>query len=361
MPTDELEDVVVPPVLGLDLDKQKEDDADPRNFPYESIAVGGALPQSFSIVSVVTNQRQIDSCVGHGVAGSKSDQEKVQISPRDIWGRCKEAQNYQGYGASINTALKFLNDFGSCEYGMVDEDCTVTRDVYMRVTRTDAIVANELLHKSQSFWFIRPEAYEVIKEALMNENIALVTSLPWFNEYNRPVNGYLPIGKTPATGHCVRFSGWFMEKFADGVDEVWVFTNSFGKGYGVEGKFYIRRRDLARYNFGNFYVTVDMSKDLGKLITQYAGKFVKTADDSRVYLIERATKRHVENELAFWLASPANLVSDVLTIPADELAMFSEGTEVKVTDADPTLLRVIKNMAAMYESNPERAKLLFKF
>lgn len=357
MPTDEIE---FPTVPGLDLAQQKIDDADERNFPYESIALGGPLPLEFELETVTTSQRAIDSCVGHAVAGQKSDQEFVQISPRDLWSRCKEKQNFQGYGTSINLALKALIEFGACEYGMVDEDSTVPRDKYMRVTRSEKVLENAAIHKSGSFWFMRPNAYELIKEALMNERISLVTSFEWKKEYNKPVNGFLPIGKTSSNGHCFRMRGWFMHHFKDGIDEVWKFKNSFGVKYGVNGDFYIRRRDLPQYGFGNFYVTVDIPRDLAELIKKYAGKLVKAPNDARVYLIEKDTKRHIEDELAFWLYTATSL-ADVLQVDTADLELFREGAPIKKTDFDPNLLRIIKNMGLLYESNPEHAKRLFKF
>lgn len=359
MPED-TEEIEFPTVPGLNLEQQKIDDADERNFPYESLALGGPLPLEFSIETVTTSQRAIDSCVGHAVSGQKGDQEKVQISPRDLWARCKEKQNFEGYGTSINIALKALIEYGACEYGMVDEDSTVSREKYMRVTRNEAIIENASIHKSGSFWFMRSNAYDVIKEALMNEKISLVTSLQWFKEYNKTVDGFLPRGKTPSNGHCIRMRGWFMHRFKDGLDEVWIFKNSFGEKYGKNGDFYIRKRDLPQYGLGNFYVTVDIPRDIAELIKKYAGKLVKSANDPKVYLIEKDTKRHIEDELAFWLYTSTGL-ADVLIMDAGDLALFREGAPIKKTDFDENLLRVIRNMGQLYESNPEYAKKLFKF
>lgn len=355
--TDELE---FPTVPGLDLEQQRKDDADPRNFPYESLALGGPLPLEFEVETVTTSQRAIDSCVGHAVAGQKGDQEHVQISPRDLWSRCKEKQNYEGYGTSINLALKALIEFGACEYGMIDESSTVPRDKYMRVDRSPAVIENASIHKSGSFWFMRSNAYEVIKEALMNEKISLVTSMQWKKEHNKPVDGFLPVGKTPSNGHAFRFRGWFMHRFKDGLDEVWKFKNSFGTKYGINGDFYIRRRDLPLYGLGNFYVTVDIPRDIAELIKKYAGLLVKAPNDNRIYLIEKDTKRHIEDELAFWLYTATRL-EDAVPIDPQDLALFREGTPIKRTDFDQNLLRVIRKMGELYEVNPERAKMLFKF
>lgn len=360
--TDEIDEVEIPEFPGLDLELQKEHDNDPRNFAYESIAVGGPLPDEFSADDgYITNQGNIDSCVGHGVGGAKSEQEKKELSRRDLWAHCKEEQGYQGYGTTLNIAMKKVVSPGICDYGMIDESVDVDRVKYMTVTRTEDIVRSERLNRGGSFWFIRPNNLELIKEALYNnKGASLPTSMPWFKEYNRPVNGFLPKGVTPSQGHCIRFAGWHLERFDGVLEEVWKFKNSFGKKWGKNGYFFIRRKDLESFNFGNYYVLVDMERDIAELAAQYSGNLVKTFDSNKVYLIKGEYKHHIEDELAYWLCTAVEL-RDVKTIPNQDLDMFMDGVQIKKTDASEQVLRVVRNMGKLYESNPEYAKRLFKF
>lgn len=342
-----------PTNLGCELEE-----VDSRDFLYENIALGGPLPMSFLIPSQHTNQGAIDSCVGHAVAGAKSTQEVRPLSPRDLWALCKQLDGNTNFGTKITSAMKALIQTGVAGYGLVNEDVKVPRETYMQVENSPEIAESRKENRLLSFWRVNSGNMELAKQALFSEGVPLITSCLWYKEYNYPLNGFLPIPRTPSQGHCFRMVGWTQKEFEDGWDEVYIFLNSYRKTWGENGMFFLRKRDYERHQIGAFYVLVDMPRSIAEVAAKYAGKLVKTADDNRVYFIERDSKRHIENELAFWLFTTQELKAVEPILPG-ELEVLKEGKSIKVSDFDPVVLRAMRNMAWMYQSDPNRATQLF--
>ncbi|OGH90754.1 MAG: hypothetical protein A2507_00915 [Candidatus Magasanikbacteria bacterium RIFOXYD12_FULL_33_17] len=88
------------------------------------------------------------------------------------------------------------------------------------------------------------------------------------------------------------------------------------------------------------------------------GDLVKTPTNPKVYLIQDNKKRHIENELAFWILTDREF-KNVKTVANTVLDNVTEGDTIKVNDFEPSLLRVIKQMSNLYNANPNYAKILF--
>lgn len=345
--------------LGCNLVKEKDEDK--CNFLYEKIALGGEKPEEFIVESPHFYQNGIDACVGMAGAGAKSVQESKELSPRVAWSLCKKEQGYKGWGTYVSILLKVMQNIGIPDYGIVDENPKMDRTKYMKIAEylTDDILNNAFRNRIESYWMVGANNWELAYDAVCNEEIPLITSMPWHKEYNSPKNGFIPHPKSKnSVGHCFVFNGIKLEPLSG--RRVLVFRNSGPKSWGDDNYFYIYEDEAKLYDIRTLFVIKDIPKDLAKLINEYSGKLVKTEKSEKVYFIDKENKRHIENELAFWLFTEKDLSKDIVTIPLMDLKMFDKGNDIKVNDFDPNLLRVIKKMGTLYNNNPEYALELFK-
>ncbi len=275
---------------------------DPRNYPYSAVEEVGTveLPASFRLEPYQYNQRAIDSCVGQAVGGAKSVQEQDQKWTRFLWSLCKREQGYQGWGTNVQLALKMLRKFGIPKQPLDGEnESSLPREEYMRICDNVPLEVYKEAEsgKIASYWYVFANEPERLKRALFTEKVPWVTTMNWFKEYNRPVNGFLPHPRTTSEGHAYIFIGW---EDVNGREK-WIFKNSFGKDWGVNGEFYVWADEVVPvYKMGTFFGILDIPQDKAKVLAKYNGKLVRNADNPAHYYVGGGQIAWIENEQKFY-------------------------------------------------------------
>lgn len=251
----------------------------------------------------VFNQRRIDACVGMGGAIAKSNQEKMLLSPRYLWFLCKRYDDFKGWGTSVYDLMNSLKNFGVLPYGVIDEDTTVDRDTYMRPS--DLPDDHEKLaypYRIESYWRVtdynRTGDPIHLHRAMAHFMEPMVTTLPWYPNMNRTdSNGFVPLPDKTLTpsGHLVVFSRLYT---TGGNDVVYVFKNSWSEHWGLNGEFKIMAKDLHHYNFGGFYIFLDVPADKARVLNKYNKQLVRNAPIDGDYMPEHY---YVSNGQLAWI------------------------------------------------------------
>lgn len=276
------------------------------DYPYEIIAGSSnvPLPKEFEIeMPWHLYQNGIDACVGMAVANAKSVQEGKVVSPRVLWGLAKKEEGYLGWGTYINKVLDALVNFGTTDFGFLDEEVVgVDRQDYMRFEVTNKLREASKPNKALSYWWVKGWQWgeydvEVLKRALFNERIPLITSMYWYDSYNLPASGFLPKPKGDRLGHCFVLRGWRVDESGR---EYLVFRNSWRKEWGVDGDFYIYVDEIEQYHVSTCYVITDIPQDKASLIAKYQGKIIRNADKPEHYFVGKRYIAHIKNEKSFY-------------------------------------------------------------
>lgn len=279
---------------------------DERDFDYSLIAgdPNVELPKSFRVSPIpIYNQGRLDCCVGAGIAAAKSLQEEEVLSMRHAWSLAKKYGALRGYpreayGAYVTDGLKAVVAEGLLLDGTIDEDITVPRLDYMDVTLNKTQERQALKHRALTFWRVTYAAQDVeaIKRAMFETGNAVMTSVLWFSEYNKPKDGFLPNPKTSSSGHFFICTGWDVDK--NGRTYL-IFQNSWGESWGDRGYFYVYQDKVANHNFRSWYIFVDIPKDQALIINKYQGQLIKNTWDNKVYIVSNKHISWIENPYVF--------------------------------------------------------------
>jgi hypothetical protein len=118
----------------------------------------------------------------------------------------------------------------------------------------------------------------------------------WYEEYNRPVKGFLPVGRTAVGGHMI-----VLDELAIINGELCgVFANSFGEAWGEKGYFYIPIREFQARGLGSFWFTLDVEGNYAKILNRYQGQLIKNQSSPKVYYVKGNSVTWVRNERAFF-------------------------------------------------------------
>lgn len=233
------------------------------SYMYEVIAGGVEenRPDTFVIENVPKHyQNGQPCCTCSATSSAKGSQEKKQLSPRVLWAKVKEIDDFPG-GAYISTNLKVLLKFGIPEYGIVNEDVHLSEEEYKNVETTEHIKELSQKHKIKSFWWIYSNDLELQYTALTKEKVPLIVVMPWYKEFNYN-KGFLPEPKTFSDYHAVILKG--RKKDSNGYYRI--YQNSHGESWGDKGDFYIYEKDLEKYKLGTHFVIVDIPQEDAKEI-----------------------------------------------------------------------------------------------
>lgn len=290
---------------------------DARDYLYDDIAGGIELPKNFVLDAEHVYQNGIDSCVGHAVSAAKSVQEGEKLSPRYQWHLAKKEQGYKGWGTSVSLCLKQLVANGALPFGTFNEDVVgVDREDYMRLEVSEALQELAQKYRAKSYWRAGwgTTNLEMVKQAIYEQKVPLVTSMQWYREYDKPIKGFLPEPKTPSYGHAFILKGW---KTDSKGREYFVFQNSWRDTWGDKGDFYIYVDELDKYRLGSYYAITDIESDKAKILATYKGKLIKNADSPKVYYVGKGVIGWIKNEPSFYFGRDAGFWGDwkdVITI-----------------------------------------------
>jgi hypothetical protein len=247
----------------------------------------------------IYNQGQMPACVGMAIAGQETTQNGVVVSPRIIFAGAKEYDNFQGWGTSIARGFKSLQVKKTLPYGDIDENVGMPEDEYMRVTLTDAQKKKAERYSISSSWGIVKYGedinFSLVYEAL-NSGMPLVTSMMWFESYNRPVKGFLPKPNYAVGGHA-----FILDELALINDELCgAFANSWGKNWGEKGYFYIPIREFKERGILQLWLTADIESDKAKILNRYQGQLIREKLPSpRHFFVNNGQIAHIKNEESF--------------------------------------------------------------
>lgn len=285
---------------GCNIEPPKETD-----FPYEIIAGGKQeLPERYKIdVPWHFYQNGIPMCVGAAIAMAKSVQEETELSPRVEYHGVKKALNYEGWGGYVSHGLDYLVKNGIPKYGFVDEKVTGISDYdFMRIDETQELVEASKPYKAFSYWWVRGWQYgeynpEVLKQALFNEKIPLITTMWWYTSYNSPINGFLPKPSGKRYGHAFILKGWDIDESGR---EYFIFQNSWQETWGDKGDFYIYVDEIEQYHVSTCYVITDIPQGKAHILAKYQGQIIRNADKPEHYFVGKRYIAHIKNESSFY-------------------------------------------------------------
>lgn len=298
---------------------------DERDYKYDIIAGGTTdLPKEFVVDVPHFYQNGIDACVGMACAAAKSVQEDKKLSPRFAWHLAKKKQGYLGWGTRISYVMTGMMEVGAIDYGLFDEEVVgVDRDDYMRLDVSEGVEKVAAENKIKSYWRAGYGAdIEGAKQAIYEQKIPLITSMTWYNEYNKPKKGFLPRGETRSYGHAFILKGWKQDKYGR---EYLVFQNSWRKTWGDKGDFYIYTDELEDYNLNSYFVLTDIESDKASVLAKYDGKLIREANKPPHYFVSKGQIAWIKNEASFYFGRDAGFWGDwgdTLEVDADLQSMY---------------------------------------
>lgn len=219
----------------------KKDRLDKRDFRASGVIPTLEIPkQIFNLDELFgpKNQYSRGSCTSQAQGHHKERQEKRKSSARMIMAKTKELEGNKDYGAYTRDTFAVVKEFGICSEELYPEPGPeISWEEYIDVSKIpDQCYEDAKGHKSQSYWRVEKDLTE-IKSLLFQrkeKNSSIVCSMEWYKEFNRPVDGRLPISFSgDGDGHAVELKGW------NDFEEHLTFKNSWGVDWGDGGYFYM--------------------------------------------------------------------------------------------------------------------------
>ena len=182
----------------------------------------------------VKNQLNQPTCTSHAMATIleahyyKQHNKKETFSTEFINGRRPE-NLYQGNGLSLRDAINTCYQCGD----LFEQDMAGNNDVHTAISRVmpnlDALMEKSYPHHISGYW--RCDDERAIKTSLYYYGSCLA-SIKWYNNSSLSATGVYQEGKGKYTRHCIAIYGW---DDAEG----WKCQNSWGKLWGINGRFTI--------------------------------------------------------------------------------------------------------------------------
>lgn len=247
------------------------------------------------------NQFGRGSCTSQAQAHHKERQEKKRLSARFVMANVKTLiEKNTGYGGHTRNSFKAVNKWGIPEEHLLPEPApNMSWEEYIDANKIDkSVYENAVEHKSESYWSIQKTVND-IKDVLQTGN-TVVISMQWYSEFNKlDKNGFLHKGINGAGGHAV--------EIIEANDELQAFKvkNSWGKGWGKDGYFYIRYSEMNL--IWDLWTSLDIPDDLP--VDNYYGLFRQPIDTWReMYIVVQCliryqripSRREVNALLAYW-------------------------------------------------------------
>lgn len=275
---------------------------DERDFEYQALGgiFGGYEPKHSERYRIPTkymkDQSPFNTCTWNAYASQRELDENVELSVPSIvcYGKKKNYLYGDGF-ASLRENQKTGLEFGIAEERFLP-DVKMDWVSYSDPKRlTQAIEINAAEHKAKSYFLVKSKE-EFLKA--LDDNRVIHTGADWFSGYNMN-NGFtspwiLPWGKgVKVGGHAFLCVGYDLKR------SLLIFQNSYGRGWGEGGDFYIKMADWFSGGWVG-YVSVDLDTDvLSQFVTAYNGKQVK-GDGPGIYVIQNGEKRSFPNPLVFY-------------------------------------------------------------
>lgn len=214
-----------------------KDIKDRRDYRLSGISAPVELPSSFELLELFPSKNQFGrpSCTSQAQSHHKERQEQRRSSAPFVMALTKKYEGDENFGASTRNTFWVVNSTGICKEELDPEPgADMPWQEYIKVSRiTDESYKDARDHKSQSFWRVE-NTIEAIKQAIYQYRNSVVISQAWYREFNRPVNGFLPLEFSDfVDGHATDVTGW-----SDSRKAFWV-KNSFGVNWGLNGFYWL--------------------------------------------------------------------------------------------------------------------------
>lgn len=252
----------------------------------------------------IKDQDELNTCQWHATIAQKEVDEKCRLSVRQMVSKGRRMGLVSGNGFSnLRSGQKVLQDWGAVEEGITKE----TADSWEEYSglNSDLYTERASKHKISSFWSVSSRN-DLLK--LLDMNKPVTTGMLWYTGYNQGGGFKAPWLITGPDGfkiggHAFLIVGYDMNYKGR---KVYIIQNSYGSGWGDNGKFYVDMNYLDSVNYG-YYTNLDevdkdldkVDKELGKFIVEYDGKNVKAKDSRAIFHIQAGRKKLYPNWLSY--------------------------------------------------------------
>lgn len=326
---------------------------DVKDFPLGSVMpLGGDLPENF-IVSAYRhlfdeNFRPIpeviranirtqyhDSCTGEGLAYQNSNFDR-KLSARDCFRQAKRLDGFgvDSYGSTLNASQDAYMNGVATEETVAQPGPEMDRDEYVSLDDvTDEVVSDR--QKSKSYYSVGRDQF---RQAMLSTDKPVQTSYLYHtgDREMRTNGGVMDMASgSVITGHCQTMFGWIGDRN--------IFFQSWGPDWGANGLMYVPQEVMVRFGMGK--VTIDLPKDLGRLLRQYDGKDVVI--DGDFYRCEYAVLRKYPDEITWWAFGNVFGV-DVYEIPRADFDAIPKGRDMSIADSPLKTRELVRQIRQHY-------------
>lgn len=275
--------------LGTGLLRGEEDD---RDFKLGIFGWEEYQPKHtrFEIpIKWIKNQRSFNTCVSNSAAVQKEQDEGVELSVRGLVCIARREGYIQGNGfAALRDIQKCIQKYGIPEAKLLPE-ADVDWEQYANIDLlTPEVMANAALHKSKTYFYTK-DRNETLK--MLDDGRVLHTGMPWYQGFNMGggfswpwliwmIKGFL-VG-----GHAFDICGYDLNYQGR---KVYKCPNSYGRGWGEGGFFYVDMDFLDKIGYER-YVQTDVPIEIAKILANNQGQFVKSLNSSAIYFLTKDKK-----------------------------------------------------------------------
>jgi len=250
----------------------------------------------------IYNQFDKYNCSFMAHAGNKSIQEQVILSPRYLHAKAWQLGLCQKNGlASLRAGAEVLKKFGCAEEKDCPSDKNLPLDEWLNINFNwlDKLAVK---HKIKSYWFITNKD-QYLKA--IDEGFAVTLGRDWYTSMNMGGGLVAPwiIKKLgyKVGGHATDGVGHNQDYY---LNKVSTEANSYGYGWGDNGKFYCPLDDLDK-DIKQYGAIAYLDLDYDKVITAediktiYEGKNIRGDKSGAIYLIYQGFKAPYKDAEAF--------------------------------------------------------------
>ena len=201
---------------------------------YKVAVTAVSFPDSFVLPEVtVKNQGRTGSCVAHACSSvvefhnKRQENTDIVFSTEFIYGY-RPTGYYVGEGMYIRNALKTLYDLGDCPLADLagNQKCPEA----MKAVEANLEELKNKAYPHRISTYARVKTADEIKQALMDFGY-VVASMKWPKTYELKDGVFTNMSNEFKGSHCIVLYGW--------DERGWLAHNSWGIGWGQNGKFII--------------------------------------------------------------------------------------------------------------------------
>lgn len=279
-----------------------KDKVDIRDYYAKLTSANVEFAPEFELeMCAVKNQEDVSSCVAHAIASTIEYFNKVQegsytkMSTAYIYGN-RTNSTWKGLGMRVTDALDAAREFGTCPNSLLGGNVEIPEAIEIFEENCLRYLPRAYPNRITTYYHLSTDAE--IKASLL-QNGPVIFSTEWFNGYQATKdNDYVltkPNNATSAGYHCMVIYGW--------NEKGWKIQNSWGKGWGNQGKAILPYGTRMDTCFGVIDTYSEHQRELR--VTQLEEKI-----DSLNKVIEEKVCR--ENELTAEIADYENRIKSLL-------------------------------------------------